>query len=139
MEYNWLKITDINKVNDLLKIAQRDIRIYNSRKTVADVRNVNLEENSSEHAEELQEVQADLDASTAKLATLTAGTRQHAEETVNWKKLDLRKSQLDLDGETTGESSTLLKIYRSGKNELLLAEAIKFEAGGQAQKTALGG
>ena len=139
MIFNWLKITDLIKIENLIKFAQREIRNYSARKTSAEVRNENSAENISEHAQEILDTRAALDASTALLATYPAGSKNYKEEMGNNKKLDTRLYLLELDTETTNEEVLLKKEYSKAKTESLLAVAVSFEAGAQARKVQLQG
>ena len=134
MIYNWLKISDLLKVENLIKLAQRDIRTYGARKTSAEVNNENSAENISEQAKEMADTQREFDESTARLATLTPGSTAHKEEVVKFKKIDAKLSEMQLDNETSGEETLLRKEYSQAKTAALLATAIEFEAGAQARK-----
>ena len=135
MNYSWSKISDLVKIDNLIKRAQRDIRTYTSRKTAAEVKNENSAEDVSKQHVEIDEAQADFDELTAKLETLTAGSTTWNDTMYKLKKADTRLFGLKLDNETAGEDSLLSKEYGQGKTEALLAVAIDFEAGGQARKT----
>ena len=134
MIYNFLRITDLLKVENLIRLAQRDIRTYSARKTSAEVKNENSAENISEQAQEMTDTQREFDESTAKLLTLTAGSKQHKEEVVKFKKIDAKLSEMQLDNETSGEETLLKKEYSQAKTAALLATAVEFEAGGQGSK-----
>ena len=139
MIYSWFKITYPIKVNNLIKSAQKDIRTYTVRINSAEVQNENSSDSPDEHAQEIAETQADLDSTIAQLAVAVAGSPSHKTLVGKQKKLDSKLYDLHMDDEAVGEEALLLKEYRMGKNKALLAEAVKFEAEGQVQKTALGG
>jgi hypothetical protein len=134
MNYNWIKISELSKVENLIKLAQRDIRTYGARKTSAEVQNENSAENISEQAQEMADTQREFDESTARLATLTVGSPAHKEEVVKFKKIDAKLSEMQLENETSGEENLLKREYSQAKTAALLATAIEFEAGGQARK-----
>jgi hypothetical protein len=135
MNYNWIKISELSKVENLIKLAQRDIRTYGARKTSAEVQNENSAENISEQAQEMADTQREFDESGARLATLTVGSPAHKEEVVKFKKIDAKLSEMQLENETSGEENLLKREYSQAKPAALLAAAIEFEAGGQARKT----
>lgn len=137
MNYNWIKISELSKVENLIKLAQRDIRTYGARKTSAEVQNENSAENISEQAQEMADTQREFDESTARLATLTVGSPAHKEEVVKFKKIDAKLSEMQLENETSGEENLLKREYSQAKTAALLATAIEFEAGGQARKAQL--
>jgi hypothetical protein len=137
MNYNWIKISDLSKVENLIKLAQRDIRTYGARKTSAEVQNENSAENISEQAQEMADTQREFNESTARLATLTVGSPAHKEEVVKFKKIDAKLSEMQLENETSGEENLLKREYSQAKTAALLATAIEFEAGGQARKAQL--
>ena len=135
MVYNWIRITELSKVESLIRLAQRDIRTYSARKNSAEVQNENSTENISDQALEMADTQREFDESTTKIAGLVTGTPQYKEEVVKFKKLDAKLSEMQLDNETSGEETLLKREYSQGKTAALLATAIEFEAGGQARKT----
>ena len=135
MVYNWIRITELSKVESLIRLAQRDIRTYSARKNSAEVQNENSAENISDQALEMADTQREFDESTTKIAGLVTGTPQYKEEVVKFKKLDAKLSEMQLDNETSGEETLLKREYSQGKTAALLATAIEFEAGGQARKT----
>ena len=137
MNYNWIKISELSKVENLIKLAQRDIRTYGARKTSAEVQNENSAENISEQAQEMADTQREFDESSARLATLTVGSPAHKEEVVKFKKIDAKLSEMQLENETSGEENLLKREYSQAKTAALLATAIEFEAGGQARKAQL--
>ena len=77
MEIDWLSITDLDLVNKLIKAIQRDKRTYQARVNSADVRTENSAEDNSENANEMTDVQSQLDASNTRFATLVPETRSY--------------------------------------------------------------
>ena len=139
MEIKWNLITDLKIVNNLLKIILRDKRTYEVRINSAEVRTENSAEDNSENSDEMVDVQSQLIVSTDRIATLVPDTRKYKEESINFNKLQARKIQLELDGETVGEQAIAVRIYNLRKTKALLDLATAEETAGLARKTALGG
>ena len=98
-----------------------------------------LPEDNSENADEMVDVQSQLIVSTDRIATLVPDSRKYKEESINFNKLQARKIQLELDGETVGEQAIAVRIYNLRKTKALLDLATAEETAGLARKTALGG
>ena len=139
MEINWIQITDVTIVNNLIKIIQRDKRTYQAWINPAEVRTENSAEDNSENSDEMVDVQSQLIVSTDRNATLVPDSRKYKEESINFNKLQARKTQLELDGETVGEQAIAVRIYNLLKTKALLDLATGEETAGLAWKTALGG
>jgi len=139
MEIKWNLITDLKIVNNLLKIILRDKRTYEVRINSAEVRTENSAEDNSENSDEMVDVQSQLIVSTDRIATLVPDSRKYKEESINFNKLQARKIQLELDGETVGEQAIAVRIYNLLKTKALLDLATAAETAGLARKTALGG
>ena len=84
-------------------------------------------------------MQSQLEVSTNRIATLVPDSRKYKEESINLNKLQARKIQLELDGETVGDQAIAVRIYNLLKTKALLDLATAEEAKGIARRTALGG
>jgi hypothetical protein len=137
MAFNVSLIQLAAEADELLRMAQRDKRNMGLRKDNITVRNLNSAEDVNERKAELVAAELDLASSTAKLATLTAGTDAYVLEKIKNLDLEGRVLRLKRAGNKAGTVATLEQAYDLAAIEAELKVVDDFIAEVTARKAAL--